>query len=226
MVAALFSVLAFGYCFPRNMLLLYGDAVAHLGIARRLIDSLNPGIRQIGSVWLPFPHLLMMPFAARISWWQNGIAGAIPSMACYILGVAGLWRLSRYWLRPAGAVVATLFFALNPGLLYMQTTAMNEPVFLCQMIWSALFLMAYLRGLGEGNQRLAGRAIVGCGVVLVTAIYTRYDGWIFAFIVWLIAVHALWRSRAWKSPVGGAFVLFTAMLITAPVLWFAWNARQ
>jgi hypothetical protein len=108
----------------------------------------------------------------------------------------------------------------------MQTTAMNEPVFLCQMIWSALFLMAYLRGLGEGNQRLAGRAIVGCGVVLVTAIYTRYDGWIFAFIVWLIAVHALWRSRAWKSPVGGAFVLFTAMLITAPVLWFAWNARQ
>ena len=226
MVAALFSVLAFGYCFPRNMLLLYGDAVAHLGIARRLIDSLNPGIRQIGSVWLPFPHLLMMPFAARMAWWQNGIAGAIPSMACYILSVAGLWRLSRYWLRPAGAVVATLFFALNPGLLYMQTTAMNEPVFLCQMIWSALFLMAYLRGLGEGNQRLAGRAIVGCGVVLVTAIYTRYDGWIFAFIVWLIALRALWRTRAWKSPAGGAFVLFSAMLITAPVLWFAWNARQ
>ena len=66
MVAALLSVLAFGYCFPRNMLLLYGDAVAHLHIARRLIDSLNPGIRQIGSVWLPFPHLLMMPFAARM----------------------------------------------------------------------------------------------------------------------------------------------------------------
>ncbi len=226
MVAALFSVLAFGYCLPRNMLLLYGDAVAHLGIARRLIDSLNPGIRQIGSVWLPFPHLLMMPFAARMAWWQNGIAGAIPSMACYILSVAGLWRLSRYWLRPAGAVVATLFFALNPGLLYMQTTAMNEPVFLCQMIWAALFLMAYLRGLGDGNQRLAGRAIVACGVVLVTAIYTRYDGWIFASIVWLIAVRALWRSRAWKSPAGGAFVLFTAMLITAPLLWFAWNARQ
>jgi hypothetical protein len=225
-VAALFSVLAFGYCFPRNMLLLYGDAVAHLHIARRLIDSLNPGIRQIGSVWLPFPHLLMMPFAARMAWWQNGIAGAIPSMTCYVLSVAGLWRLARYWLRPAGAVVAALFFALNPGLLYMQTTAMNEPVFLCQMIWAALFLMAYLRGLAEGNHRLAGRALPACGVVLVTAIYTRYDGWIFACIVWFIALHALWRSRAWKSRAGGAFILFTAMLITAPTLWFAWNARQ
>lgn len=226
MVAALLSVLAFGYCFPRDILLLYGDAVAHLHIARRLIDSLNPGIRQIGSVWLPFPHVLMMPFAARTAWWQNGIAGAIPSMTCYVLSVAGLWRLARYWLRPAGAVVAALFFALNPGLLYMQTTAMNEPVFLCQMIWAALFLMTYLRGLREENYRLAGRALAACGIVLVTAIYTRYDGWIFASIVWLIALHALWRSRAWKSPAAGAFVLLTAMLITAPTLWFAWNARQ
>jgi hypothetical protein len=240
MVAALLSLLAFAYCYPRDMLLLYGDAVAHLHIARRLIDSLNPGIRQIGSVWLPFPHLLMMPFAARLSWWQNGIAGAIPSMACYVLSVAGLWRLARYWLRPAGVVVATLFFALNPGLLYMQTTAMNEPVFLCQMIWAALFLVAYLRAIGsapqseldpqkvrlDGQSRLAGRAIIACGIVLVTAIYTRYDGWIFASLVWLIALRALWRHRAWKTPAGGAFVLFTAMLLAAPTLWFAWNARQ
>ena len=231
LVAALFSVLAFGYCYPRSMLLLYGDAVAHLHIARRILDSLNPGIRQIGSVWLPFPHLLMMPFAARMSWWQSGIAGAIPSMICYVLSVAGLWRLARYWLRPAGAVVATLFFALNPGLLYMQTTAMTEPLFLCQMIWSTLFLTAFLRALGAGNHRLAGRALTACGVVLVTAIYTRYDGWIFASIVWLIAARWLWKARAARADVlqsraGGAWVLFTAMLITAPVLWFAWNARQ
>lgn len=226
MVAALLSVLAFAYCFPRDMLLLYGDAVAHLHIARRILDSLNPGIRQIGSVWLPFPHLLMMPFAARMAWWQNGVAGAIPSMACYVLSVAGLWRLSRYWLRPAGAVVAALFFALNPGLLYMQTIAMGEPVFLCQVIWATLFLVAFLRALGSANHRLASRALVACGIILVTAIYTRYDGWIFASLVWLIAARAMFRSRAWTTRAGGAFVLLTAMLVAAPVLWFAWNARQ
>ena len=239
MVAALLSLFAFAYCYPRDMLLLYGDAVAHLHIARRILDSLNPGIRQIGSVWLPFPHLLMMPFAARLAWWQNGIAGAIPSMACYVLSVAGLWRLARYWLRPAGAVVAALFFALNPGLLYMQTTAMNEPVFLCQMIWAALFLVAFLRDLGSApnatsdtdkvsldGQALAARALTACGIVLVTAIYTRYDGWIFASLVWLIALRAMFRHRAWTTRAGGAFVLFTAMLLAAPTLWFAWNARQ
>jgi hypothetical protein len=225
MVGALLSVLAFGYCFPRNLILLYGDAVAHMGIARRIIDSLSPGISQIGSVWLPFPHLIMIPFVADTSWWQNGIGGAIPSMVAYVLSVAGLWRLSRYWLRPAGAVAGTLFFALNPGLLYMQTTAMNEPLFLCQMIWAALFLMAFLCAL-RADPRRAGRAIVACGLVLVTAVFTRYDGWIFACLVWLIALWALWRARAWMSRAGGAFTLFTAMLITAPMLWFIWNATQ
>lgn len=226
MVAALLSLLAFGYCFSHNLLLLYGDAVAHLHIARRILDSTNPGIRQIGSVWLPFPHFLMMPFAAKMSWWQSGIAGAIPSMVCYVLSVAGLWRLARYWLRPAGAVVAALFFALNPGLLYMQTTAMTEPLFLCQMIWSALFLVAFLRALAAGNHRVAGRCIIACGLVLVTAIYTRYDGWIFACLIWLVALHGLCRARAWKSRAGGAFVLFTAILAVAPVLWLIWNASQ
>lgn len=226
LVAAFVSVVAFGYCYQNNLLLLYGDAVAHLAIARRILDSTSPGIRQIGSVWLPFPHLLIMPFAAKMSWWQSGIAGAIPSMACYVLSVAGLWRLARYWLRPAGAVVAVLFFALNPGLLYMQTTAMTEPLFLCQIIWSALFLVAFLRAVQAGNARAAGRALVACGLVLVTAVYTRYDGWIFTCLVWLIALHGLWKARAWRSRAGGAFVLFTAMLATSPILWFAWNARQ
>jgi hypothetical protein len=226
LIAALLSVLAFGYCFPRHMVLLYGDAVAHMHIARRILDSLEPGIRQIGSVWLPFPHLLMVPFVIRMSWWQSGIGGAIPSMIAYVLSVAGLWRLARYWLRPAGAVVAVLFFALNPGLLYMQTTAMNEPLFLCQMIWSALFLISFLRGLQGANHKAAGRALVACGLVLVTAIYTRYDAWIYACFIWLVALHGLWKARAWKTRAGGAFVLFTALLLTAPILWFIWNARQ
>ncbi len=226
MAAALFSLLSFDYCYSHKLLLLFGDAVAHLHIARRILDSLNPGIRQIGSVWLPFPHLLMVPFAAKMSWWQSGIAGAIPSMACYVLAVAGMWRLSRYWLRPAGAAAATVFFGLNPGLLYMQTTAMTEPLFLCQMVWSTLFLTAYLRALRAGDGRGAARMLTACGLVLVTAVFTRYDGWIFTCFVWMIAAQGLWKRRAWTSRAGGAFVLFTMMLVTSPLLWFAWNARQ
>ncbi len=74
-------------CYSRGYMLLYGDAVAHLGIARRILDSRNPGLSQLGGVWLPLPHLLMLPFVQKMEWWQNGLAGAWPSMLCYILAV-------------------------------------------------------------------------------------------------------------------------------------------
>ena len=34
------------------------DARAHLVVARRVIDNLTPGWRQLGAIWLPLPHLI------------------------------------------------------------------------------------------------------------------------------------------------------------------------
>lgn len=226
LLAALASVLAFAYCFPRGMCLLYGDAVAHLGIARRLTDSLNPGFRQLGSVWLPLPHLLMAPFAANLHWWQNGMAGAIPSMFFYLVSVIGLYRLARIWLNPWMAVVATALYGLNPGLLYMQTTAMTEPLYLAELIWGMLLIVETGRALHEGTDRVAARRIVVLALILVSAVLTRYDGWVFACIGWFIVAAFMLRSRALTSRAGGAFAFFTAALLATPLAWFLWNARQ
>ena len=103
------SLLAFSYCLQHNLLLLYGDAVAHLHIARRVFDSMNPGFRQLGSVWLPLPHILLIPFVQRMDWWQSGVAGAFPSMACYVAGSVGLYRLARLWLSPLASTLALAF---------------------------------------------------------------------------------------------------------------------
>ena len=135
LAAVLLSFVALLLCFSRGYLLLYGDAVAHLGIARRILDSRNPGLIQLGGVWLPLPHLLMLPFVQKMEWWQNGLAGAWPSLLCYIASVAGLYRLARNLLMPRWAVAATAFYALNPNLLYLATTAMTEPLFLALLIW-------------------------------------------------------------------------------------------
>ena len=48
-------------------------------------------------------------------------------------------------------------YALNPGLLYMQTTAMTEPLFLAEMIWSALLIAEYGRALKDGEPNRASR---------------------------------------------------------------------
>jgi len=231
LVAAFLGVLSFAYCARHNLLLLYGDAVSHLHIARRIFDSLNPGFRQLGSVWLPLPHLLMVPFVMRMEWWQSGLAGAIPSIGCYIFGCVGIYRLTRMWLSAGPAAVAVIFYGLNPGLLYMQTTAMTEPLFLAEMIWSTLLIAEFCRvirpeSLNPEDDERASRLLIGAGLVLLAAVFTRYDGWIFASSAWLAAAVAMFRGRSWRSRVGGAFVLFTVMLAVAPLLWMAYNAKQ
>src|SRR5271155_895987 len=88
-IPALVSLFSFFYYFRHNDLLLYGDAVAHINIARRVFDSQTPGLLQLGTVWLPLPHLLMIPFLWSDSMWQNGVGGSIPSMIAYVLAAAG-----------------------------------------------------------------------------------------------------------------------------------------
>ena len=224
--ALLVSLLALSFCFSRGIMLLYGDAVAHLHIARRIVDSLNPGFRQLGSVWLPLPHLLLLPFVWRMEWWQTGLAGAFPSLGAYIFGTAGIYRLARLWVSPLSALVAAVFFGLNPGLLYMQTTAMNEPLFLAEMIWVVVLTVEFGRTLDADEMGLAPKLLIGAGVVLVAAIYTRYDGWIFAFLAWLVTLVKMARTGEWKSRTGGAFVLFTVMVAAAPVIWMGYCAKQ
>src|SRR5438046_9138754 len=92
-LAAVVSIASFFYYLQMSDLLLYGDAVAHINIARRVFDSRTPGLLQLGTVWLPLPHLLMVPLLASKFLWQTGIGGAIPSMIAYVTSVAGIFRL-------------------------------------------------------------------------------------------------------------------------------------
>ncbi len=230
------ALVSLAYCVRHGTLLLYGDAVAHLHIARRVFDSLTPGYRQLGSVWLPLPHILLLPFVWNMAWWQTGLAGAFLGMPSYVLGCAGLYRLARIWLDMPAAVVVSAFYGLNPGLLYMATTAMTEPLFLAEMIWAVLLIVLFQRALVSAvdtERRAAPRLLVWAGVVLVGAIYTRYDGWVYAAAAWLFATWGLLRSRdhgklhpQWKRAVVGSWLFFTALLVAAPALWLAYNAKQ
>ena len=59
----LLSSAAVWYFFSHGYLQWYGDAEAHLNNARRIFDSLTPGYDQLGTPWLPLPHLAIVPFA-------------------------------------------------------------------------------------------------------------------------------------------------------------------
>lgn len=229
LAAIVLAFFAFLICNARGYLLLYGDAVAHLGIARRILDSRNPGLAQLGGVWLPLPHLLMLPFIGRMEWWQNGLAGTWPSLLCYLLSVLGLFRLARHLLSPRLAFVATAFFALNPNLLYASTTALTEPLFLAILLWLTTLTLECAASIRSGNLPRARRLLVGTGLLILAAVYTRYDGWILGAASWLILALTLLRSRPTpgnpdlRRRLAPTFALFTLLALAGPISWLWYN---
>ena len=231
--ALVLGFLALLICISRGYLLLYGDAVAHLGIARRIFDSRNPGLSQFGGVWLPLPHLLMLPFVQRMLWWQTGLAGAWPSLLCYVIGVAGFYRLARHMLVPRWAFVATAFYALNPNLLYLSTTAMTEPLFLALVVWLVLLTMecvAAIDQIGEGpvreksaREKAVGSRLILIGFLILAAVFTRYDGWILGAIAWLVLAIRVVRAGKLLRSIAPSFVLFTCVTVAGPMLWLWYN---
>src|ERR1700736_1003151 len=168
-VVALLSAAAVRLVWQRSYTLYYGDAQCHVGIARRVIDSRTPGIDQLGTPWLPLPQLLMLPLVGDDYLWQTGLAGAIPSAVCFVLAAAFLFASAKsaFSSRAAGAAAAALM-ALNPNLLYLQSTPMTEPIFLACLMALLYFTVRFQR-----TQSMA--AIIGAGLAALAGTLARYE---------------------------------------------------
>jgi hypothetical protein len=236
------SLVAYMHFAQAGDLLLYGDAVAHMNIARRVVDSRTPGLLQLGTVWLPLPHLLMLPLIWSTPLWSTGVAGAVPSMIAFVASAMGIFRLvwrglsllpnSRVDARFA-AWLATLVYALNPNLLYLQATAMTEVIYLACYIWATVFFAEFAIALFGGDDRISRRSLVWSGFFLCLGALTRYDGWfaatVYAVIALILLIAASRRSgltplhfvyeRPWRRAVVG----FVFLLAITPAVWFIYN---
>ncbi len=239
LIAAAISVIALIYYYRHDAILLYGDAVAHINIARRVFDSRRPGPSQLGSVWLPMPHILMMPFIVSRWAWQTGLGGSIPSMVGYVAGALGIFRLLRRGFASIGATtgrarlaawLGALVFALNPNLIYLQATAMGESLYMAFFIWATVFLSEFVQQLRQEDWGNARRSLCWCGVMLFAGILCRYDGWFAAGCFGLAVIFALALSRVhgqrgtlWRPEVKTGFLAFVLITAAAPAFWLIWN---
>ena len=232
------SMAALLFYYLKQQLLLYGDAVAHINIARRVVDNRHPmeSFGQLGTVWLPLQHIAMLPFVWNESLWLSGIAGAIPSLLAYVLGALGIFRLVSGRAPRAVAYVAAGIYALNPNLLYMQTTAMNEPIFLAFFLWALVYLDEFLRGCFPNSDpqitpaRLKPQsALEACGIALAGGAFTRYDGWFVAAVVGVTVtwIFALWRrctkDTGKRRAMAKSFLEFLLLNALVPVFWMAYT---
>ena len=203
------SITAARWCLNRGYVMYYGDAEAHLNIARRVFDSRTPGPEQLGTVWLPLPHLLLIPGVMHGDWWRTGVAGIIPSAVCFVLAGTFLFAAARRAFKSVSAgLCAALIFALNPNILYLQSTPMTEMLFaasLAALVWSILWfrdsqsIFALLIAVAASN----------------AASLTRYEGW---FLIPFAALAVLLVARRkWIA------VPFAALAALAPLAWLAHN---
>ncbi|MGI9101590.1 MAG: hypothetical protein ACR2IF_04010 [Terriglobales bacterium] len=246
LLASAASIAALAYYYKWGQILLSGDAVAHINIARRVFDSRSPGPLQLGTVWLPLQHILTIPFIISDAAWSSGVGGAIISMVAYVLGTLGMYRLVTAGLSSAGASnglaricswFAAAVFAANPNILYLQATALNEPISLALIIWATAYFTGFAQLAMRGDAVLASARLKRCAWLLAADMLIRYDGW-FAGAVYFAAavvVFALARAKANAAYVAqGAratshallrgLATFALICAVAPAIWFAYNA--
>ncbi|MGZ7106778.1 MAG: hypothetical protein ACXVKC_15180, partial [Candidatus Angelobacter sp.] len=226
-IAAAISVGALIFYYHQGAILLYGDAVAHIHIARRVFDSRTPGLFQLGTVWLPLPHLLDIPFIVNDRLWQTGLGASIPSMIAYVAGTVGVFRLvygltARGLASPMAAWIAALIYALNPNLLYMQATAMTESLYLACFIWSAVYFAEFVRLVKDDPDQTAKR-LTRCGLMVSAAMLVRYDGWFLGAVIGAGAVILLWRLRPYAPPLRRGLINFIVLTGSTGALFLLYN---
>jgi hypothetical protein len=202
-VSSVFSLSALLFYYHRGAILLYGDAVAHINIARRIFDSRTPGLFQLGTVWLPLPHLLVAPFIVNGWMWRTGIGGSIPSLLAYVTGTVGVFRLVRGLASRLSAWIAAMMYALNPNLLYLQSTAMTEALYLALFVWTVVFFAQFARAAGAESAK-ASKFLQNCALTLCAAMLVRYDAWFLAATVAAASLVVALRTRLRSSSDSGS----------------------
>ena len=143
-VACIVGSLSLWYFFSQHETLLYGDANSHLLIARRIFDNVTPGLAQLGGIWLPLPHLLIVPFVWNDYLWRTGLAGSIVSFLSYVVASIYVFLSARRLTKNGMASFAgTFVFILNPNILYLQSTPLSELVLIAALTATCYYFLIW-----------------------------------------------------------------------------------
>lgn len=210
------SVGSFIFYYQNGLGLSYNDARSHLDIGRRVVEGLKPGIAQLGSVWLPLPHALMIPTIWDDWMWHSGLSGAIISMLSFVSTCGVIYTyLKKVKVGLFGRLVGVAVFASNLNVLYLQSTAMTELLLIALMTTGSYYLLNYMQ-----SNKIIDLVKAGFWVMLSTL--TRYDGWLLLAITAILVTSKAYFSRGYKAA-EGVFLMFCTLAGFGVILWLLWN---
>ncbi|WP_064722871.1 ArnT family glycosyltransferase [Paenarthrobacter nicotinovorans] len=217
LLAAVVGYVACLYTIGHGTNLDYSDAQSHLTIARRIFDSKAPGFEQLGTVWLPMPHLLLAPFVVNMWLFSTGWAAGLLGILALSATATGLYLIAaRLGLGRAGRLATTLVVLANPAVLYVYTTALTEPVLIMCIVGG----MAGLAHWSTSRRRMsAGELAVFAGIPSAAAVLSRYEGWALVMTGTLfVLIVSKRRTGQWREALtmASGYVMIPA----AAVLWW------
>jgi hypothetical protein len=215
MTAAVVGAAVLHFAAP-DAFIYFGDAVSHIVRARQFIDSMEPGLVNIGTVWLPLPHILLLPFVAVNTLFYSGTAGAFLNIPLLTAAAVILFRaIAQLAGSRTIAVFFTLLFCLNPNILYMALTPMNEVPLLFFLAAGGAALMRFVR-----TQQL--RWFMLSSVSVLCATLCRYEAWVLPPFLALVLISTIPSSaRRLLRSIGAAVIPWLGILF-----WFLWNHAQ
>ncbi|KKU81819.1 MAG: Glycosyl transferase family 2 [Parcubacteria group bacterium GW2011_GWA1_47_8] len=242
-IAVTLAVLSTAYSFTHGYIIAYGDAESHLNIAKRVIDSLTPGFAQLGGIWLPLPHLFLVPLVYFDWLWKTGLAGSVVSGIAFVVSAVFLYRLTFVLTKDGrAAFIAAIAFVLNPNILYLQSTPMTEMTLIVFFILSSYFFIRFLLDDTDLLMLILAAFFGFC------ASLSRYDGWGLVLVEagvlvlyylpyrirdgWSQVLHGMRGFFAARSdkPFGerfglleGRLILFSTLAFFGILLWFLWD---
>ncbi|HVX02380.1 MAG TPA: hypothetical protein VHA09_04435 [Nitrososphaera sp.] len=225
------------FAVDKYSLLYYWDAVSHLVASRKLADwGENPGLGQIGTVWMPLPHFLLFPFAMVDPLFTTGYAGLALSLPCLALTSVFLYKIVKVLKIPGTAVIVpsfaaisgALLYATNPNILYLGLTSMTEAPFMLFFVASAYYFQMWYQ---NGNRL---RNLILCSVFLSFATLCKYEGWFLPiFLVIVAGVFAIKKQKDVDKEdpeehddqkKKAVLVLLASIIsLSSIVFWLTWN---
>ncbi len=209
---------AYLYYWSHGAILLAGDGVSRLNIARRVVNSLDPGLVQLGAIWPPAPQIAMLPMVWVDPLYRSGIAGSVPSMLAFVGAATYAYLLAKMLTGSrVGGAVAFAVVLFNPNALYLATTPMSEPLLLLTVFASAYHLLAWMR-----SERLV--QLVAAGIWVFISSMTRYEGWSLAAGGGLIVIGYAFGHYRSRRRTEALTLLFLVPAVYGILLWLLYGA--
>lgn len=221
MIAGL-STAAYLYNLDKYSLTYYGDSASHLVGSRKFVDWMNPGLHNMGTVWLPLPHFLLLPFTLIDPLFRTGFAGLAVSLPSVAITSSFLYRMIKSQIGISSiAFAGALLYASNPNIMYLGITAMTEAPFMLFFVASAYYFQKWYQNLDTNNLHY----LVKCSIFVSLATLCRYEGWVIPIFVILFTVVSMAMKKI-DAKHRAYTMLISALSLSGVAIWLIWNAYQ